>query len=58
MDLEREVESLKNALEYAINDYKFLIFTKEKLTPEGLVDILKDHEGMAKRWKLNIRKVE
>ena len=57
MDLEKEISELKDALEYTINDYRYLALSKEKGSVEDIIEILRDHKAMAKRWKLKLKKL-
>jgi len=55
-----ETDELKDALEFVINDYRFLVLTlnKVKPLPKMIMDILEDHKAMAKRWGLKIKTSE
>jgi len=47
----KEIESLKNALEYAIKDYEFLL-SKKRFGKKKYKEILQDHNAMKARWNI------
>lgn len=51
-EIKDEFEAIKNALEYTINDYRYLA---KQVYFDFIKETIEDHEGMAKRWNLELK---